>query len=365
MRAMTAAHYVLVIEDNAMNADVLKENLVDAGYRFALAVNGAAGVALANDLLPDIILMDVNLPILDGLSATRLLKKNSTTQGIPIVALTARAMSGDREICLAAGCDDYVSKPVDIDLLLAKMQHHLDSRPPSFVEMIRRQRVEAENRARDADDPLSLQPGMAPHEYEAEFANLNRTIERSEADLRLAQLRVSELDDTLGEREQQIAALIADRDGARRELERQGARILELAAERDRVVAERDTLRTQRDALQHERDALIVPIAPPATVTTPPPRLVVNSVPPDDVAQVVTDDQAKANRRLRKLAQQLELSQERVRELQAQLDGLPPDLKTLHAQHESLRKAFVQLHRSVVKSAEEALHQVAFGRSSG
>ena len=169
------AHHVLVVEDNTMNVDLLRENLEEAGYVFSLAVNGAAGVALANEQLPDLILMDVHLPILDGLSATKLLKKHTLTQGIPIIALTARAMAGDREPCMAAGCDDYISKPVDMALLLAKMKLHLDRRPQPFVDMIRRRRGSAE--------PKLAQPGMAARDYEEELLSLNSTIRRMEAEL--------------------------------------------------------------------------------------------------------------------------------------------------------------------------------------
>jgi two-component system, cell cycle response regulator DivK len=390
------AHYALVIEDNAMNADVLRENLVEAGYTFALAVNGAAGVAIANDLLPDIILMDINLPILDGLSATRLLKKNSTTQGIPIIALTAKAMAGDREVCLAAGCDDYVSKPVDIDVLLAKMQHHLAKRPQSFVEMIQRQRIEAEILAREtSEDEFVLRPGMAPRDYEEEFAVLNRTVERLEADLKLARMRVSELDETLGEREQQIAIVIQERDSALRDAERSAARATMLSQEHEGLRAELERLRVQyqqlgaeRDEMRSERDALHAELelvaargprsAPPppdpvaAIVVAPIPTPIATPViPPIEPVKPPAEEQAKrpldeyerAVRRARKLAVQLQLAQEKNKELQLQLDSIPSDIRTLQIQHESLRTAFMQLHRTVAKAAEEALTQVAFGRS--
>jgi two-component system, cell cycle response regulator DivK len=365
---MNSSQYVLVIEDNAMNADVLKENLTDAGYEFALAVNGAAGVAAANELLPDIILMDVNLPILDGLSATRLLKKNSNTQSIPIVALTARAMSGDRDICLAAGCDDYISKPVDMDVLLAKMQHHLAKRPKAFVDMIHRQREEAEvSRLVLTDMPtngVSMRSGMAPTDYEEEFATLNQTVERLEGELREAQGRAGELEEALADREQQIAAVIQERDAARRQAERTGARVGSLAedrdqirgerdqfrAERDALLAERDRLREERDQLRTERAGLVE-----AKASTTPVAAKESSEAPDDAQE------NRARRRVRKLQHQLELEQERTADLQRQIDSIPGDLRSLQQQHERLRKAFMQLHRTVVKSAEEALHQVAFG----
>jgi two-component system cell cycle response regulator DivK len=281
------ARHVLVIEDNAMNADVLRENLLDAGYTLALAVNGAAGVAIANDMLPDIILMDVNLPVLDGLSATRLLKKNTATQGIPIVALTARAMAGDREVCLSAGCDDYVSKPIDMGVLLAKMQHHLDKRPRSFVEMLQRRRA-------DTDNVYEL-----PARDTEEVTVLHTQLEHVETELQVAERRIGELDEALRARDRELA-----------QAQQQTARLeAELAAQR----------------------------APPLALVEP-------------TAHTL------------ELARKLALAEEQIQSLQQQLEAGPGDLRALQLQHESLRKAFVQLHRTVCKAAEDAMHEVAFGR---
>jgi two-component system, cell cycle response regulator DivK len=337
---MKSAPYVLVVEDNAMNADVLKENLIDAGYAFTLAVNGAAGVAIANDMLPDIILMDVNLPIMDGLSATRLLKQNSTTQGIPIVALTARAMAGDQEMCLAAGCDDYISKPVDIDTLLAKMRHHIERRPSTFVEMIRRLRTAADA----AKPPVNEISTKTAREHEEQVEALTSTIERLQRELAAARLRVSELDTAVTERDAQITAMQKERDGSVRDA---SGRIAKLIEERDRLRADRDALKAQRDAARTE---------PPVPVPVPAPA-------PDsgEAARKVAEDLDRANRRTRKLTQQLELAMTRNKELSQQLEAVPGDLRTLQVQHDGLRKAFLQLHRSVVKAAEDALHKVAFG----
>jgi DNA-binding response OmpR family regulator len=257
---MSATATVLVIEDNPMNADVLRETLADAGYESMLAVNGAAGVALANELLPDIILMDVNLPILDGLSATKLLKNNGQTKGIPVLALTARAMIEDRDICLEAGCDDYVSKPVDMEVLLAKMRHHLERRSPAFVEMLQRQRPPARPLNREEE---RLRPGMDVREYEEELAALNAAVERAE--------------------------------------------------------------RAEREA----REKL-----------------------------------AARDQELERTRRQLESADARIRLLQALVDGTgEPATAELRAQHENLRRAFMNLHRAVSKAAEDAMHDVAFGRT--
>lgn len=116
---------ILLIEDNEMNRDMLSRRLQRKGYDVLIAVDGAEGVALAKDQLPDLILMDMSLPIVDGWEATRQLKADTKTKHIPIIAQTAHAMSGDREKCIAAGCDDYATKPVELPTLLAKIEKHL------------------------------------------------------------------------------------------------------------------------------------------------------------------------------------------------------------------------------------------------
>ena len=116
---------VLLVEDNEMNRDMLSRRLKRKGYAVSIAVDGAEGVAKAEAELPDIILMDMSLPILDGWEATRRLKANDRTKSIPIIAQTAHAMAGDREKCLAAGCDDYATKPVELRVLLEKIENLL------------------------------------------------------------------------------------------------------------------------------------------------------------------------------------------------------------------------------------------------
>ena len=113
---------ILLIEDNEMNRDMLSRRLERKGYEVILAADGPTGVAMANAESPSIILMDMSLPILDGWEATRLLKANAATRDIPVIALTAHAMSGDRDKALEAGCDDYDTKPVDLQRLLSKIE---------------------------------------------------------------------------------------------------------------------------------------------------------------------------------------------------------------------------------------------------
>ena len=112
---------ILVVEDNEMNRDMLCRRLERKGYTVLIAVDGAEGVRLAQAEKPDLILMDMSLPVLDGWEATRRLKTDPQTQSITIVALTAHAMAGDREKAIAAGCDDYDTKPVEFPRLVAKI----------------------------------------------------------------------------------------------------------------------------------------------------------------------------------------------------------------------------------------------------
>ena len=113
---------VLYVEDNEDNVYVLKSRLTRRGYTVLVAPDGAQGAAMAATEQPDVILMDLSLPVLDGWEATRRIKANETTRHIPVIALTAHAMTGDREKALAAGCDDYDSKPIEIDRLIGKIE---------------------------------------------------------------------------------------------------------------------------------------------------------------------------------------------------------------------------------------------------
>ena len=112
---------ILLVEDNEMNMDMLSRRLSRKGFEIITATDGAQGVAMAQSERPDLILMDMSLPVIDGWEATRRIKADPETQVIPVIALTAHAMAGDREKALEAGCDDYDSKPVDFDRLLGKI----------------------------------------------------------------------------------------------------------------------------------------------------------------------------------------------------------------------------------------------------
>jgi len=113
---------ILVVEDNEMNRDMLTRRLKRKGYDILSAEDGQEGIELAGAHSPDLILMDLSLPVVDGWEATRRLKSAPATQGIPIIALTAHAMSGDREKAMDAGCDDYDTKPVEMPRLLEKIE---------------------------------------------------------------------------------------------------------------------------------------------------------------------------------------------------------------------------------------------------
>jgi two-component system, cell cycle response regulator DivK len=116
---------VLLVEDNEMNRDMLSRRLSRQGYEVVIAKDGADGVAMAGAECPDLVLMDMSLPVLDGWEAAQRLKADPTTRAIPVIALTAHAMAADREKALAAGCDDYDTKPVELPRLLEKMQRLL------------------------------------------------------------------------------------------------------------------------------------------------------------------------------------------------------------------------------------------------
>jgi CheY-like chemotaxis protein len=113
---------ILLVEDNEMNRDMLSRRLIRKGYEVVVAVDGGQGVEMARSQAPDIILMDMSLPVLDGWEATRQLKADDATSHIPIISLTAHAMSGDEDKAKEAGCDDYDTKPVDLPRLLGKIE---------------------------------------------------------------------------------------------------------------------------------------------------------------------------------------------------------------------------------------------------
>lgn len=113
---------ILIVEDNEMNRDMLSRRLARRGYEIAMAVDGEGGVAAAGTERPDLILMDMSLPAMDGWEATRRIKGDAATRAIPVIGLSAHAMATDREKALAAGCDDYDTKPVELTRLLQKIE---------------------------------------------------------------------------------------------------------------------------------------------------------------------------------------------------------------------------------------------------
>jgi two-component system cell cycle response regulator DivK len=120
---------ILLVEDNEMNRDMLSRRLLRKGFEVVMAADGGQAVNMAETELPDLILMDMSLPVIDGWEATRRIKASEATKKIPVIALTAHAMAGDREQALAAGCDDYDTKPIDLERLLPKIQRFLPPAP--------------------------------------------------------------------------------------------------------------------------------------------------------------------------------------------------------------------------------------------
>jgi len=118
---------ILIVEDNPMNRDMLSRRLIRSGHSVLMADDGRQGIETAMSEIPDLILMDMSLPEIDGWEATRRLKSDKLTRRIPVIALTAHAMSSDRQRCMEAGCDDYDTKPVDFQRLTAKIQAALQT----------------------------------------------------------------------------------------------------------------------------------------------------------------------------------------------------------------------------------------------
>jgi CheY-like chemotaxis protein len=116
---------VLLVEDNEMNRDMLSRRLIRRGFQVVFAMDGQQGIDLARSERPDVILMDMSLPIIDGWEASRRLKADDATRSVPVIGLTAHAMSGDREKAIEAGCDDYDTKPVELDRLIGKIERLL------------------------------------------------------------------------------------------------------------------------------------------------------------------------------------------------------------------------------------------------
>lgn len=122
---------ILLVEDNEMNRDMLSRRLIRKGFQVIMALDGEQGVAMAKSEAPDLILMDMSLPKIDGWEATRQLRSFPEYKSLPIIALTAHAMAGDKEKAIEAGCDDYDTKPIEFPRLLEKIQALLERKPPS------------------------------------------------------------------------------------------------------------------------------------------------------------------------------------------------------------------------------------------
>jgi CheY-like chemotaxis protein len=120
---------ILLVDDNELNRDMLSRRLKRRDFEVEMAVDGQEGVDLTRSLMPDLILMDMSLPIIDGWTATGILKSDSLTCHIPVIALTAHAMEGDRQKCLEAGCDDFDTKPIEFKRLLDKINHWIETGP--------------------------------------------------------------------------------------------------------------------------------------------------------------------------------------------------------------------------------------------
>ena len=113
---------ILLVEDNEMNRDMLSRRLTKKGYEVVMAFDGGVGLEMARSEAPDLILMDMSLPVMDGWTATQAIKSDAATRHIPVIALTAHAMASDRDKALAAGCDDYDTKPIELSRLLGKIE---------------------------------------------------------------------------------------------------------------------------------------------------------------------------------------------------------------------------------------------------
>lgn len=122
---------ILIVEDNEMNRDMLSRRLERRGYAVVMAVDGQQGVDMARSEQPDLILLDMSLPVIDGWEAARQIKADEKTRSIPLIALTAHAMAGDKERALQAGCDEYDTKPVELPRLLGKIQALLGDKAPA------------------------------------------------------------------------------------------------------------------------------------------------------------------------------------------------------------------------------------------
>lgn len=199
---------ILVVEDNPTNMMLVTDVLEDEGYTVIQATDGAAGMSMALSELPDLILMDISLPLINGLEATAALKREGKTKDIPIIALTAHAMGGDRERCLAAGCDDYDTKPINNARLLGKMSTQLLSRSEEFVRRIANYRV-----ARAATKKTSREAEALKEQLD----NLQRELDRSTEELRAARHELITRTTELGAARVEITGLYTEIHSAENE----------------------------------------------------------------------------------------------------------------------------------------------------
>ena len=236
---------VLVVEDNTANMELVTALLDEEGHTVIPARDGAAGLSLANERLPDIILMDISLPLINGLDATTILKREGRTRDIPIIALTAHAMRGDRERCLQAGCNDYETKPLNGPRLMEKIEQHISARSADFVRLLEQTR---ENEAREPlVFPLVEQLTARAEAAEHRAAELAEMIAEQEAAYKSQRAKdQADFDERLDFLKQKISESITRSRSQISELEQERDALLgtqRLAAEKlQAVIAERDQL---------------------------------------------------------------------------------------------------------------------------
>ncbi|MBX2798509.1 MAG: response regulator [Myxococcales bacterium] len=222
--------FILVVEDNPANVALISEVLEDEGHDFVVARNGAEGLAYAFDLMPDMILMDVSLPLISGLDATSILKGEAKTRDIPIMALTAHAMAGDKDECLRAGCDEYETKPITPGRVMNKVKLLIDNRDPAFVEQLERTRRHNGMAVRYGDDDalhdlveeLREELAQARTQLEAKVSEVSsfeshlQEEQRVQQDARHAlEAQVAQLSEEKAELQQEVESQFAELQSAR------------------------------------------------------------------------------------------------------------------------------------------------------
>lgn len=298
---------VLVVEDNENNMELITTLLDEEGYEVITASNGAAGLSLASAALPDLILMDVSLPLINGLDATTVLKRERRTCDIPVIALTAHAMRGDKERCLAAGCDDYDTKPLDEERILAKVKQHIANRSPDFVRLLE------QTRSREAGSLDTGHQSAKLQELQTELDNTHRALTQAKADT-----------NALATKLQEQKTLSAQR-GQRREADF-NQRLAFLKSKVEESVA---SSKSEQSALRAARDQALQELA-----------------------------QARAENA--QATEQVQALKDQVAELEAQLSERPAGtdlsaLDALQSQHESELAAAVSAQTARIQELETAL----------